>query len=360
MLNFIKDNYIKLQRYQTSLGRDLSNGIRLDRNERVSNLSNEDLNNILNIFKNYSLSASPESDELYKSLSKYLKVEKNELFILNGITEGIRVLLDLCTHPGDNIFCLDPTYPMYEIYSKMYQLDFKKIKYNYQTLKPNINYYYENCNINTKFIFLPNPNLPIESSISQNKFLEILEFSKSRNIYVVVDEAYYYFGAPTMLQLIKEYKNLIILRTFSKAFGLAGLRIGYMISQMSNIDLISKSRSIVESNTLSMEIAKYFIENQNFKKEHIEQVKQGSIYLRTELDRIGVKYHGGILTNGLLIFLNNKKESDKIVEFMKKNKVYIRGSFEKPFDSTIRVSLGSVENMKIFSNLFEEWKNNYK
>lgn len=355
MYQFIKENYVKLERYQTSLGRNLTDGLRLDRNERITDLSDEDLKRIFNIFKNYSLSASPESDSLYSSLSNYLKVEKNELFIVNGITEGIRVLLDLCTHPGDNIFCLDPTYPMYEIYSKMYQIKFNKIQYNYHTFKPDITFFFKVCDNKTKFIFLPNPNLPIESYFAEQEIKEILDFCKEKNIFLVVDEAYYYFGAPTMIKLINDYSNLIVMRTFSKAYGLAGLRIGFMVSQKNNIDLISKSRSIVESNTLSMEIARYFIENQKFKNDHIDQVKQGSDYLQGKLNQFGIKYHGGIYTNGILIFLKNKKQSENLVKFMRESNIYIRGSFEKPFESTVRVSLGSVEKMSKFVDIFSKW-----
>ena len=123
-------------RYQTSEGRDLERGLRLDRNEKVSTFSQEVLNDIFSSFQGFSLSASPDAALLYEKISSNLNIDKDHIFITAGITEGIRILYDLYTQEGDNVICLDPTYPMFRIYAEMYKVEYRKFTYNKTSLKP--------------------------------------------------------------------------------------------------------------------------------------------------------------------------------------------------------------------------------
>jgi len=352
---FVKPHIKKLERYQTSIGRDLDQGVRLDRNEKVSDFSKKEINDILSIFNNYSLSASPEAFSLYHKIAKSLNISKDNIFVTCGITEGIRILYDFCTNPGDNVICLDPTYPMYWIYANMYEVKYRKISYNSRSLVPDMDTLYDQMDEKTRFVFIPNPNLPIESCFSVDDIRNILEKCRSNNTMLVIDEAYYFFGAPSVLKLINQYENLIVFRTFSKAYGLAGLRIGFMVSQTQNIDKISKSRSLVESNTLSMQIAEYFLEHTEFLDQHVQEVKEGSSFIQKELTQLGLRWYGGNYTNGILIYLKSKKDSEDFVAYLKKKKIYIRGSFEPPFESTVRVSIGAKSKMEVFVNGLKEW-----
>ncbi|SVD78302.1 uncharacterized protein METZ01_LOCUS431156, partial [marine metagenome] len=263
---------------------------------------------------------------LYHKIAETLNLSEKNIFLTCGITEGIRILYDFCTNPGDNVICLDPTYPMYSIYADMYQVEYRKISYDADSLAPDMNTLYNQLDNNTRFVFIPNPNLPIESCFSVDDIRDIAERCRSKNTMLVIDEAYYFFGASTVLELIDGYENLIVFRTFSKAYGLAGLRIGFMISQTQNIDNISKSRSLVESNTLSMKIAEYFLEHNELLDQHVQEIKEGSAFIQKELTQLGLRWYGGNYTNGILIFLNSKKESEDIVAYLKKKKIYIRGS----------------------------------
>jgi histidinol-phosphate aminotransferase len=346
-----------MNRYQTSLGRDLEHGIRLDRNEKISNFSKDLLSDLWSQLPDYCLSASPESENLYMKISKELNVPRDHLFLANGITEGIRILYEFFASPGDNVICLDPTYPMYSIYAKMQQIEYRKFTYNKETLKPDLSTLYSQLDEKTKFVIIPNPNLPIESCFDPKELYEIAKKCKENNTILIVDEAYHFFGSQTVIPYLKDFDNLIIMRTFSKAYGLAGLRIGYMISNPETIQYVSKSRSIVESNTLSMATAEYFLDHPEIKEAHVNEVKMGAKYLQTELNNLGIKWIGANYTNGILIFLKNKEESQSAVQFLKERKIYIRGSFEEPFEATIRISIGSIDSMKSFLKEFINWQN---
>ncbi|MCR4337562.1 MAG: histidinol-phosphate aminotransferase family protein [Candidatus Omnitrophica bacterium] len=354
MKKHFKDHIQNMKRYQTSLGRDLVHGYRLDRNERVSNLSPNVMEDLLKKFSNYIFSASPESATLYEKIAKSLNVEKDKIYITGGITEGIRILYEILTNPGDNVIVLDPTYPMFMVYAGLYQLDYRKITYK-NDLTVDFDSLYRQMDQRTKIVLIPNPNLPIESSLSIEQLRSVAQECKKRDIVLVVDEAYHFFGSPTVLSLIDEFENLIVTRTFSKAYGLAGLRLGFMVSQPQNIEYFNKTRSLVESNTLSMLVAEYFLDHPELVQEHVREVKEGAAYLQTELDKLGLRWHGGNFTNGLLIFLDEPAQSKAVVSYMRERKIYIRGSFEAPYDACIRISIGPKSVMEVFMKEFTRW-----
>lgn len=354
MKQHFKEHIKALKRYQTSLGRDLEHGCRLDRNEKVSNMPDDVMAEIFRQFRNYSLSASPESAILYERIADNLKIVKEKIYMTCGITDGIKVLYETLTSPGDNVIVLDPTYPMYMVHAKLQQLDYRKFSYA-DGCQPDLTTLYRNMDQKTKIVVIPNPNLPIESVFMVDEVRDIAQECRERGIVLVIDEAYHYFGAPTVLSLIDEFDNLIVFRTFSKAYGLAGIRLGFMISQPENITYFSNMRSLVESNTLSMTVAQYFLEHPQFRDAHVKEVNEGGKYLQEELTRLGLRWYGGNVTNGILIFFESKDQADAIVQYMREEKIYIRGSFEEPYHACIRVSLGSKEILKKFVDALKIW-----
>lgn len=347
----LKKHILKIDRYQTSLGRDLKNGMRLDRNERVSNFDDDTLKKIWKAFPSYSFSASPESGFLYKKIAKSIKMPEENIFITNGITEGIKFLYEFLSAPGDNVVVLDPTYPFYEIYAKVYRLKYRKFGFK-KDLSVNWNSFYKNIDKKTRFVVIPNPNLPIESCFTLDQIREMANHCRKTNTLLIIDEAYHFFGGPSSLSLIREFDNLIVMRTFSKAYGLASLRLGFMISNEKIINYVSKARSLVESNTFSMGIASYMLDNPYIMKAHIKEVKKGAKYLQSVLCELGYKWYGGNVSNGILIFLDNSEWVSKIIAYLKTKKIYIRGSFKGLLAGCIRVSIGSKNHMEKFIREF--------
>jgi histidinol-phosphate aminotransferase len=352
MKKHFKSHLVKIQRYQTSCGRDMEEGLRLDRNEKVSNFSKKVRDDIFSRFKGYSISASPDATQLYHRISKYIGVSKDEIYILGGITEGIRILFETLTNPGENVIVLDPTYPMYYVYSNIFQVEYRRFRYS-EDFKPDWSSLFESMDGKTTMVM--NPNLPIESAFQIDEIQTILEKCEQYNAILVVDEAYHYFGAPTVMELVRNYNNLVVMRSFSKAYGMAGLRLGFMVSNADNIAYLSKTRSLVESNTITMSIAEYMLDHPELRDQHVREVKEGAVYLQQEMTKIGVPWHGGNVTNGILLFLNNDKEPRKLEHYLKEKKIYIRGSFEEPYNMCIRISIGPKDIMEKFVAAFKEW-----
>ena len=354
MKSRFKQHVLDMRRYQTSSNRDLENGLRLDRNERAANENTKLIENLWSTMPPYILHVTPDIEPLYKKIVSEHDINRDELYIAQGITECIRFLYETLTNPGDNVVVLDPTYPMYRVYSELFQLEYRAFKYD-GDCKPDWDSLYKSIDEKTSIVAIANPNLPIESAFGKEEIIKLAELCKQKNIILAVDEAYHGFGSYSAIELINDFDNLIVMRTFSKAWGLAAIRLGYAISQSQNIDYLSKTRSLVETNALSMNIALYALENKKIKEDHIKEVKEGVQYLKRELENLNIKYHGGDFTNGIMIFLNNANESESLLQYLSDNKIYIRGAFEEPYHSCVRVSLGAVSIMETFINHFKDW-----
>ena len=355
MRHLFKDHIKKLNRYQTSEGRDLESGLRLDRNERVSNLPEEVLKDIFSGFRPYALAAHPESDFLYDKISSHIGFSKEHIYITSGITDGIKFLFgSLCTSEH-NVVVLDPTYPMYSVYAGLHDVEYRKFLYDEVNLKPDWDTLVKAMDEKTALTIIANPNMPVESAFTRDEITDIAHICKTKGSALIVDEAYHYFGAESAIGLIPQWDNLVVMRSFSKAFGLASARLGFMVSSVENIEYLSKTRSLVESNTLSMALAAYMLDHPEILDAHIREVKEGSDYLMGQLDRMGLRWHGGHVTNGMLIFLDGRGKPEDLLSFLKDRKIYIRGAFKPPFDRCVRVTIGSKEIMRKFIETFEEW-----
>lgn len=348
-----KNHIVKLNRYQTSVGRDIE-GLRLDRNERVAPLPQDVLTEIFSQFTPAALAAHPESDALYGKIAKYLGVKVEQLYLTNGITEGINFLFMTLCMPEHNIVVLDPTYPMYSIYAALHDVEYRPFRYG-SDLKPDWQTLEAAIDERTAFVVIANPNLPVESAFDKMELRRLATMCRDRGCGLVVDEAYHHFGAESAIELLDEFDNLIVMRTFSKAFGLASIRLGYMVSHAENISYLSKTRSIVESNTLSMGVAGYMLDHVDIMESHVHDVKEGAAYLQNALDEEGLRWHGGKFTNGLLIFLDDIGSPAGLIAFMKARKIYIRGGFSRPYDQCARVSIGDRASMETFVAALKEW-----
>jgi histidinol-phosphate aminotransferase len=353
MQRLFKDHLLKLKRYQTSRNRDLE-GLRLDRNERVSPHSIAVLHNMFSRFTPDALAAHPESDTIYDSISEFIGLSRDHIYVTDGITEGVRQLFQSLTTPRDAIVVLDPTYPMYGVYANMFDLEYRPFAYG-SDLAPDWKTLDAALDARVALVVIANPNLPVESVFSRAQVRDIAERCRATGSALVIDEAYHHFGAESVIDLVDEIDNLIVFRTFSKAFGLASIRLGYMVSSPRNIKYLSKTRSMIESNTLSHGIGCYMLEHIEIMQANVRDVKEGAAYLQEELSRMGLRWHGGNCTNGLLIFLDRDGDPDDLISFLKDRRIYIRGAFHPPYHRSVRISIGSVNAMRQFVDGLKAW-----
>jgi len=352
-----KKHIVSLKRYQTSENRDVLNGIILDRNERADHYSQKQFNEILKEIPKYAINATPDITPLYEKLASFHKLKKKNIYITQGITECMSQIIYAFMKKNDEAIIMKPTYPMYEVLCKLHNVKFKEWKFK-KDLSLEIDDLKKLINKKTKVIFIVNPNLPIEYEFSKQYKKKILDLCKKKKIILVYDEAYYHFGAASEIKNIKKYQNLIIMRTFSKAWGMSGVRLGYMISSSKICDYVSKCRTLVETNSLTYQLAMWALKKKIY-KDHVKSVKKGAKYLIEKLTKAKEIFHGGVCTNALLIKLPNIKATTELKEKLSKKKIYIRSNFPEPISDYVRVSLASVNKISIFFKEYSKWKKNY-
>ena len=151
---------------------------------------------------------------------------------------------------------------MYDIYPKIFKLNHVKFDYNFSKIGPMVNIKDLIKKIRSekpKLLCIANPNSPTGTIIDDFYIHKLIKVCKSINCFLLIDEAYYGFYNRTAKKFIKQYNNIFIIRSLSKAWGLAGLRLGYIISNKKNIELINRIRPMYEINTFGAEFFKIVI-----------------------------------------------------------------------------------------------------
>jgi len=194
-----KPHIQKLERTQTSENRDIKKGVLLDRNERVENYNEATYRKIIKSISRFSINATPDIQNLYKNLSKFFKVNKNNIYIGQGITELMSQIIFSLVKKNEEVVIMDPTYPMYEVLCNLNEVKIKKWKFN-KNLSLEFNDLKKIVTKKTKVVFLVNPNLPIEFEFDNTLKNKIYKFCLKKNIILVYDEAYYHFGSKTEIK----------------------------------------------------------------------------------------------------------------------------------------------------------------
>lgn len=355
MINIKKKHLLKIDRLRIPEKRDLKFGLRLDRNERVSDWEKNIFSKIFKNFKGYNLSIYPDLDKIYNKIAKFDKVKTENILLTSGIDGGIRVLFESFLEKKDKIASPNPTYAMYEVYSKIFKTKLIKISFN-DNFKIDLKSLDLILKKNVKVIFLPNPNQPIENYYSLKKLDQLAKKCAKRKCILFVDEAYFHFGSKTAIGLIKKYNNVIVARTFSKGFGVPSIRLGYLVSNKNLIKFLSANRLAHETNTLSVRVADYLLDNWKLVKKYNQEVIRSREFVKKELKKIHISSNGKY-GNYLLIDMKDKLRNKKLVDFLKKNKIYVKGPWREPYQNFFSISIGPKFLMKKFLTKMKRFQN---
>ncbi|MCD6143855.1 histidinol-phosphate transaminase [Thermococcus sp.] len=295
----------------------------LDKNENPFDIPTEIKEEILEELKNIPFNRYPHitADPLREKIAEFLGFEKGNIIVGNGSDELISLILKL--FEGDHIVISSPTFGMYDFFAKLEGIDLVDVPLDERFKLQNVEDYAENA----KAIFICSPNNPTGNTQEREKIISILETGAP----VVLDEAYIEFAEGSNVDLVNEYDNLIVLRTFSKAFGLAGVRVGYAVTSKEIIDYLNRIKPPFALNSLSMRIAELTLD-------HYDLVKQNINYIIKERDRIYKEFKGYVYpseANFLLMKLN-------AYEFLLEKGIVVR-KLGGRLDGHIRVTIGKKE-----------------
>ena len=327
----------------------------LDRNERVEPFPNHVMSDIAKIISKIDINLYPEVGLFYEKLSTWLECESNQIFVTEGVSGAIKSIIETITKPGDQIIFPWPSFAMYPVYAEMHQLEFSSVSYD-ASYKLNINDIYNKISDRTSIVFLPNPNVPIDELMSLDVLSKLSKKCAKHGALLVVDEVYHPFSDVTAIDIFQEHDNLLVMRSFSKAFGLAGTRVGYIVGNQNLVNYVSKTRTGYETNALSMKVVEYFLDNYVHIENHVESVKSGLQYFKNGMRNLEIDTIGGKNSNFVFVALKSVENTNKLLGLLKDEDIYVRGGWGKPLDDGFSVTGASVDTMEV---LLERVRHHY-
>lgn len=290
-----------------------------------------------------SLRIYPNPYELYEKLSSFCGVNINQLLITQGSEQAIEFVFRIFLESSDEVVYLKPSFAMFDVFAYMQKAKVKHIEFN-QDLSLSVDTIISSITKITKLLVLANPNNPTGTAFNLHELKCIAEHTQKTNTIFLLDEAYFHFYNIKSTDLVNQYKHVIITRTFSKALGIAGARVGYVISHEKNIELLRKIKPIDEINQLSNILAKKVIDSsQLILEKNISQVnKWKEIFKTTDLKDLTY-----IDTEGNFILIkSNRYEYHKIL-FLK-NKIFPKMGFTQNYlKDCFRLSILDDDSMNI-------------
>ena len=243
----------------------------LDRNENLDKIYLEQLDDI---FKKYSsqVSVYPDYPKFTLRLSSFFGVSPQEILPVCGCTEAIKIAADCFIDTGADVLVLAPTYESAITYFRLLDAHIHYLPYWSDVDK--IKFYISKNNI--KFVYLCNPNNPTGTYYTCEQLREL----SSCETVIFIDESYFEFCDSTAIPLIKSTDNFIIGRSFSKAWGLAGLRTGVLISNKEMLEELSTYKLKASTNSLAVKVVSELMDNYKMISNSVSRIKVGNDYMR--------------------------------------------------------------------------------
>jgi histidinol-phosphate aminotransferase len=325
-----------------------SNYFKLDANENLVLDKNFVINISLDSLKKIDLRKYPIElyEQLYKKLSKYLMISEKSLVLGSGSDQIVDLLLTLVGRER-RLTSIYPTFSYFKTRCQLHGVEFSEIMLSSIDNSLDCKKFIADAK-KSHAIYLCSPNNPTGNQFDKSQILDIL--SSLKNNLVILDEAYVEFAKYSLTKYVKEFPNLVILRTFSKAIGLAGARVGYMVANEELADLFkNRIQSPYPVNSISLAIAISVISNPEKVEKSISLIKDERERLYQNLSKI--KKIDVYKSDANFLFIKCDKEYNKIIEALENTKIIVKalGNIEN-YGNCIRITIGTKKmNIKILS-----------
>lgn len=275
----------------------------LDKNENIDPAYNQIVTQWLRDLTPQAMNGYPDGSILYHKLAKQLDIAANNLIFAAGSDGVIRLAYEAFLQPGDKVLYPTPTFAMYAVYAQMVgaqplTADYQRAVHDAPWLEMN-RFIELILTERPKLVCLPCPDSPTGAVVSQTVLRDIIHAAKKVNAVVLIDEAYYPFYDRTVLPWIREEENLLVTRTFSKAWGLAGIRLGYGAGHPDLIAAMHKLRPMYEAGNLTMTLALYALDHATEMQASVQRLQAGKYYFMDALKKRGFdvleNVHGNFL-----------------------------------------------------------------
>ncbi len=327
-----------MKEYHPPLGN--RDALRLDFNENTLACSPR-VREVLSRISATDLTRYPEREPAEATVAQHLGLLTEQVSLTNGVDEAIHVLFETFLGSGDELLLPVPTYTMYEVYASATEARVVTIQ-----AADDLQFPFERLldaiTLRTKVIAIANPNSPSGSVASRAQILEIAR--RAPQAVVLVDEAYFHFHGETVIDLVGALPNLVVARTFSKAYGLAGLRLGVLAGSGETMRWVRRVLSPYSVNALALACLPAALEDASYLDWYVSEVLAAREEFERALDAAGLRRWPS-RANFVLVDLGPRHA--EFVQHMRRAGVLVRDRSSDPgCDGRVRVTIGTREQMR--------------
>ena len=279
----------------------------------------------------------PEYDEGRRTLAAYFHVKHEEMLLANGTDDAIKMVCDAFVDPGDKLLVPAPTFPVYEFFNHVAGGETVRIRYDEKFRLPTEEFVTTLRKHNIRWVGLANPNNPTGTQIPKSALKAIL--LAAPGTVVLVDEAYQDFSGQTILPWIRMYPNLIVTRTFSKAFGLAALRMGCLFANPQLIEPLQRGQNPFAVNSLALISACAAIRYDAQIRKYAESIRANRAGFCRWLDAHAIPY---VPSSANFILTRVGEHAPEIARKLREKKILVRDwSYDPHLKGYLRFTIGS-------------------
>lgn len=323
-------------------------GLRLDFNENTDGCSPRVLARIREITPE-DLARYPEREPVEKIVARHLGLAAELVLLTNGVDEAIHLLCEAYLEPQDEVIVVTPTFSMYEIYAEATGARVIRVQCDSDFLFP-FGKVLENLSPSTRLIAVASPNNPTGTTATRQQLLQIA--SAAPNAALLVDEAYFDFHGVTLVPDVAGTPNIFIARTFSKAYGLAGLRIGVLAGPREQMPMVRRVSSPYSVNAVALLALPTALADSEYIAGYVAQVRHGRLRLQQELQSLGV--HNWPSDANFLLLRIGERHRD-FVAAMRERGILVRDRSSDPgCDGCVRITIGTTGHMDKLSQALRE------
>ena len=296
----------------------------------------------------------PTAGALVHTLAEYYGVDDSQVFVGVGSDDVLAMCFLTFFNSDKPILFPDITYSFYKVWAELYRIPYEcpALDDNFKIVRED--YYKENGGI-----IFPNPNAPT-AIYEELEFVEDI-LKHNQDVIVIVDEAYIDFAGKSAIELVNQYDNLIVVQTFSKARSMAGMRIGYAISNPTLIKYLNDAKYSFNSYTMnqtSLACGVEAVKDKAYFEEQVEKITETREWVKKELSELGFTFPDS--KSNFIFATHTKYQAKDLFEALKKADIYVRYFSGQRIQNYLRITIGTREEMEVLISFLKEYIKNQK
>jgi len=290
------------------------------------------------------ISRYPHRDHDEEIVARFLGLTNEQVILTNGVDEGIHLICEAYLRESDEAILVVPTFGMYAIYIQATGAKIVTIPMHADFSFP-IDEIIAAITPRTRMIALANPNNPSGTAAAPSELLRIVEAAP--NAAVLIDEAYFEFNGESVIGAVSRYDSLFVARTFSKAYGLAGLRIGILAGSTNQMEMVRRVSSPYNVNAAALAVLPVALSDQQYVADYLRQVFDGRLRLQSLFAELGLQYWPS-LANFVLARIGPQYRD--FIDAMQRRGILVRDRNSDPgCQGCVRITIGNAEqNERLF------------